>query len=118
MTAHMLTPYPGTTLYEQLDAQGRIIDRDWSRYNTSHVVFQPKQMSPEQLREGYLRAYRAFYSFKSILKRLPDDPRRRAPYLLFNLCYRKFGSLTARLARFGLMRSVGALLRRLSYGIG
>ncbi len=118
MTAHILTPYPGTTLYEQLDAQGRIIDRDWSRYNTSHVVFQPKQMSPEQLREGYLRAYREFYSFKSILKRLPDDPRRRAPYLLFNLCYRKFGSLTARLARFGLMRSVGALLRRLSYGIG
>ena len=118
MTAHILTPYPGTTLYQQLNARGRIIDRDWNHYNTSHVVFQPKRMTPEHLRQGYLRAYRKFYSLKSIFRRLPDDARRRNSYLVFNLFYRRYGALTARLARFGLMRSVGALLRRLSYGIG
>ncbi len=46
-------------------------------------------MTPRELEEGYLGAYRRFYSWASILKRLPADPRRRNPYLLFNLGYRK-----------------------------
>ena len=45
----ILTPYPGTPLYTRMEAENRIIDRDWSKYDCSHVVFKPKLISPEAL---------------------------------------------------------------------
>lgn len=54
MTAHILTPYPGTVLHKQLVNEDRIIDHDPTKYNTSNVVFQPKLMTPTELKEGYL----------------------------------------------------------------
>ena len=48
-TFTVLTPYPGTTLYQRLDAAGRIFDRDWSHYDTSRAVFWPARMSPAEL---------------------------------------------------------------------
>jgi radical SAM superfamily enzyme YgiQ (UPF0313 family) len=117
MTAHVLTPYPGTMLYEQLQAAGRIVDRDPTHYNTSHVVFEPKGMTRQELREGYLWIYRQFYSWRNIWRRLPEAPSQRKSYLLFNLGYRKFGKLTARLGRWGSMQAIGRLARRLAYGI-
>jgi tRNA A37 methylthiotransferase MiaB len=45
-TFNMLTPYPGTRLFQRLDAQRRILTRDWRKFNgRTDVVFQPKQMS-------------------------------------------------------------------------
>lgn len=50
----IMTPYPGTELRRDYEAQGRLLaDEPWSKYDTSHVVFQPKQMTVEQLRRGY-----------------------------------------------------------------
>jgi radical SAM superfamily enzyme YgiQ (UPF0313 family) len=118
MTAHVLTPYPGTELYARFLREGRIEDREPSHYNTANVVFTPKRMSKDELYNGYLGMYRRFYSFRGIYRRLPNDRRNVIPYLLFNLCYRKFGKFTAACARWGLMRAVGRLARRLSYGIG
>lgn len=117
MTGHLLTPYPGTRLYQRLLEEGRIIDFDPPHYNTSHVVFRPKHFSPEELREGYLWIYDQFYSIPSILKRLPETRRRQVPFLLFNLGYRRFGKATSLVARMGLMGWCGRLARRLSYGI-
>ena len=117
MTAHILTPYPGTVLYRRLLEQGRIIDFDYTHYNTSHVVFRPQNMTPEQLLSGYLWMYRRMYSISNILKRLPDTPSQRAPYLLFSFLYRKFGRATSFLARFGLMNRLGRLARRLAYDV-
>lgn len=117
MTAHILTPYPGTKVYEQYVRDGRIIDFEPSHYNTSHVVFIPQNMTQDQLYNGYIRIYKEFYSFKNIIKRMPDDISQWVPYLLFNLVYRKFGKVTSGIAKFGLMNSVGRLARRLSYGI-
>lgn len=57
----ILTPYPKTPLSEKLSAQGRIIDYDWSKYNTMHAVFKPKQMTPERLEEGVAYLWREFY---------------------------------------------------------
>jgi radical SAM superfamily enzyme YgiQ (UPF0313 family) len=57
----ILTPYPNTPLAEKLTAQGRIIDRDWSRYNTTHAVFRPARMTPERLEEGVSFLWREFY---------------------------------------------------------
>src|SRR5439155_8146717 len=52
-TFHILTPYPGTPLFRQLEGEGRILHRDWDRYDTAHVVFRPRHITPEQLTEGY-----------------------------------------------------------------
>ena len=64
-TFHILTPYPGTPLFRRLEAEGRILHRDWSRYDTSHVVFQPKQMTAQQLEDGYRWLYRRTFSLAS-----------------------------------------------------
>ena len=117
MTGHILTPYPGTVLHGRLEAEGRIIDHDYSHYNTAHVVYKPMHISPEELRAGYLWMYREFYSFKNIFLRMPESKRQAVPYLLFNLAYRKFGRMTAIFARFGLLNWVGRVARRLAYHV-
>ncbi|MFO0793628.1 MAG: radical SAM protein [Candidatus Brocadiaceae bacterium] len=66
----ILTPYPGTRLYTQMLQEGRIIDADWSNYNTNNVVFMPKLMKPEKLLEGFHRAFKSSYSYSAIIKRL------------------------------------------------
>ena len=38
-TFHILTPYPGTALYQRMEAEGRLLHRDWDLYDTRHVVF-------------------------------------------------------------------------------
>jgi len=67
-TFHILTPYPGTALYERLAAAGRISSHDWNLYDTRHVVFHPMKMSLDVLEAGYWRAYRDFYRWGSIFR--------------------------------------------------
>ena len=66
----ILTPLPGTELYNEMNKEGRILSQDWSRYNLSDVVFQPKNFTPEELYDGYWKAFQAFFSLKNIAKRL------------------------------------------------
>ena len=117
LTSHILTPYPGTALHGRMEKAGRIIDRDLTRYNTAHVVFAPEGMTADQLYKGYLWMYRRFYSFASILRRMPKQKSQRWPYLLFNLLYRKFGRFTSILSRVIPMRALGRLSTRISYRI-
>lgn len=67
-TFHILTPYPGTQLYKDLYAQGRIITDNWDLYDTRHVVYETMKLSPEELKAGYDRAYKDFYSWSNIFK--------------------------------------------------
>lgn len=67
-TFHILTPYPGTALYQRMAAQGRITIHDWDRYDTRQVVFRPAQMSAAELEQGYRRAYGDFYAWRSIAR--------------------------------------------------
>ncbi|MCZ2147793.1 MAG: B12-binding domain-containing radical SAM protein [Bryobacterales bacterium] len=67
-TFHILTPYPGTALYQRMEQQGRLLHRDWDLYDTRHCVFHPARMTPRQLEEGYWRAYRDFYRWSNILR--------------------------------------------------
>jgi radical SAM superfamily enzyme YgiQ (UPF0313 family) len=117
MTAHILTPYPGTKIYKQLLQENRITDHNLRNYNTSNVVFQPKNMSADELRDGYLNMYRNFYSFRNIFLRKPDNKKLQAPYFIFNFGYRKFGKLTSHLGRLGLMNFIGRFGSKLAYGI-
>ena len=117
MTGHILTPYPGTRLYTRLLRENRIIDFDWSRYNTANVVFRPALMTPKELLQGYLWMYREFYSLPNIIRRLPSHRFNWIPFLLFNLGYRKFGKRISGLTRFGLTHAVMRTARCLSYGV-
>lgn len=67
-TFHILTPYPGTPLYERMLAQKRITTHNWELYDTRHAVYRPMQMSVETLEEGYWHSYREFYRWSSIFK--------------------------------------------------
>jgi radical SAM superfamily enzyme YgiQ (UPF0313 family) len=67
-TFHILTPYPGTRLFKDMEARGRILHREWDRYDTRQVVYKTTGLSAAQLKEGYDYAYRSFYSWSNILK--------------------------------------------------
>ena len=67
-TFHIQTPYPGTRLYAQMRAAGRIMIDDWDFYDTRHVVFRPARLSPQALERGYDWAYREFYRWPSIAR--------------------------------------------------
>jgi radical SAM superfamily enzyme YgiQ (UPF0313 family) len=88
-TFHILTPYPGTPLFVQMQREGRLLHRDWSRYDTAHVVFKPKRMSVEQLQHGYDWIYRRLFSFASIWRRRPTQFGAVAPYLAMSLLYKR-----------------------------
>lgn len=115
MTGHILTPYPGTRLYRRLNAEGRIIDRDLSHYNTAHVVFRPAQMTPGELQRGYRWMYKQFYSWSGIVRRWPVNPDQVLAYLQFALLYRKFGKATCRLGRVFGMRNLARLAKWVAY---
>lgn len=70
---NIFTPLPGTDVYDEMEAAGRIIDRDWSNYDVGHVVFQPTNFTPEQLRQTYWRMYERIYSRGAIAGRLLSD---------------------------------------------
>jgi radical SAM superfamily enzyme YgiQ (UPF0313 family) len=65
---NILTPFPGTPIFNQLEKEGRIITKDWSKYNTENVVFHPKQMSPDELYMKWKEVMKEYYSTMNILK--------------------------------------------------
>ncbi len=67
-TFHILTPYPGTRLFEYMEKQGRILHRNWDQYDTRQVVYKTQGLTEEELKNGYDRAYRDFYSWTNIAK--------------------------------------------------
>ena len=67
-TFHIQTPYPGTRLFDRLQSEGRILTRNWDRYDTRHVVYRPARLTPEALKTGYDWAYREFYRWPSIVR--------------------------------------------------
>lgn len=74
-TFNILTPYPGTPLFQKLEEERRILTYDWTKYNArTDVVFRPKQLSPEELLHGFARANRRFYSLSSVRRRLSRSP--------------------------------------------
>lgn len=85
----ILTPLPGTPLYAQMAAEGRIIDRDWSHYDGGHVVFSPRGTTPERLADGLRQAFRHSYSFLDIFRRLLGVSRRLPTMLAVNLAFRR-----------------------------
>ena len=65
-----LTPFPGTPIFDQLDKEGRITTKDWSKYTMKEVVFKPKNMSAEELLDGVKQMYNEFYSNSYTIHRI------------------------------------------------
>jgi radical SAM superfamily enzyme YgiQ (UPF0313 family) len=92
----VLTPFPGTRIYETLQRENRIIDTDWEKYDMNHVVFRPKKMTPEELQEGFNWAYRRLYGHRSILTRLFPFNRNSLFYGVQNYGFRQAWKKTLR----------------------
>lgn len=69
----ILTPFPGTILFNKFEQEGRIITKDWSKYNLKNVVFKPKKMSEEELFTGTRRLVKEFYSLPNSFRRCLRD---------------------------------------------
>ncbi len=67
-TYHVLTPYPSTKLFEDMEKEGRILTRNWDLYDTRNVVYQTKNLTAEELKNGYDWAYKEFYSWSNVFK--------------------------------------------------
>lgn len=88
----ILTPFPETEFYRQLESQGRILEHDWSLYDVEHCVFRPARMTPEQLEAGTEWAWRKTYRLGGIWNRLA--PFSHSPWLSIplNLGYRGYAN--------------------------
>jgi radical SAM superfamily enzyme YgiQ (UPF0313 family) len=85
----ILTPYPGTLTYYELQRQGRITSYDWSKYDQDSVLYVPRGMSAESIRDGWRYAYKEFYSWRSIARRFPrSGQRNRLMWLVMNAFFR------------------------------
>jgi radical SAM superfamily enzyme YgiQ (UPF0313 family) len=70
----IMAPYPGTDSFLRLEKEGRILSRDWEKYDSLHVVYQPLGMSVEELEEGMRRAWKEVFSTSSIYQRVLKRP--------------------------------------------
>ncbi len=81
----VLTPYPGTKLYEEYEGQGRIVNKDWRVYNQHNAVFEPKNLSAQRLNEIYRRVWKESYTWKRVFKRVFSSPWRKNFYVFILL---------------------------------
>jgi radical SAM superfamily enzyme YgiQ (UPF0313 family) len=111
-TFHVLTPYPGTPLYQRLQRQGRILTKDWDLYDTRHAVFKPDRMDAVELEAGYRQAYTDFYAWKGIFKSAltkQDDVLSMARHLAYSGGWKKADPLWAMLIKTGQLGRVRTL---------
>ena len=120
-TFHILTPYPGTPLFRQFEAEGRLLHRDWEKYDTAHVVFRPKHLTPEELLLGYDWLYRRLFSHDSIWRRRPaaisDLPTYFAGCYLYKRSNRLWRFLIKQQLVHTVWRPLVELTRRRHFGV-
>jgi radical SAM superfamily enzyme YgiQ (UPF0313 family) len=104
-TFHILTPYPGTPLFQQLEEEGRLLHRNWALYDTTNVVFRPKHMAPEELLTGYQWLYRRLFSHASIWARRPAAPSEWPAYMTGAYLYKHTNWLWPLLIRHRLVHA-------------
>lgn len=107
---NILTPLPGTALFDRYNNAGRIFDKDWSKYDGKHVVFQPSRMTPEQLQEGFHWANHQFYSLPNIWYRLSGTKQRLVARWEMN---REFRKLVKRSCPKGTLSPLATVLKNL-----
>jgi radical SAM superfamily enzyme YgiQ (UPF0313 family) len=84
------TPFPGTNAWTRLSAQGRILTKDWSRYDGRHAVFEPAGMTADELQKGLYDAWNETYSLNSIFMRVAGSATMPLMNLAVNLGFRYY----------------------------
>lgn len=84
----ILTPYPGTAIFDEFKKAGRLLTEDWDKYNGASVVYQPRRMSQAELRQAQMAAFCDFYSLRSAFARLKLLPFKRNSWLANLAIYR------------------------------
>jgi len=114
-TFHVATPYPGTPYYAEIEAAGRLLHRDWVRYDTRQAVFRPARMTPTQLEAGYWKAYRDFYSWRNIVRSagVHESPADRLRQLAYTGGWKKLEPVWDRLIRNRALRRMRPVLEEL-----
>ncbi len=114
-TYHILTPYPGTRLFESMNNQGRIITNDWDIYDTRHVVYKTKNISASELEAGYNWAYKEFYKWNNVLDASfsHDSIKHQLKHLFYTGGWKKFESLWNILINIGGLKKALPLLELL-----
>jgi radical SAM superfamily enzyme YgiQ (UPF0313 family) len=93
---YILIPTPGSTLYQNIKSENRLLTEDLREYDGSHCVYEPENLSPEKVDELYWWIYRKVFSWKSIIARVILNPAvLRSPFLhlfalVINIHYRKY----------------------------
>lgn len=91
-TYHILTPYPGTNLFKDMEKQGRILTRNWDLYDTRNVVYQTTNLTANELTLGYKWAYKEFYRWSNILDSSlqHDSYKHKLKHLFYTGGWKKF----------------------------
>ncbi|MGQ9647931.1 MAG: radical SAM protein [Thermodesulfobacteriota bacterium] len=106
----ILTPLPGTPLFQRMESQGRLLHKDWAKYNGATVVFKPRLMTEETLQRGFDWLCKEAYSWKSIVKRVFHPQQRFFTRLVSNLAYRNIAQRTPE----GGLPSLSNILQKLN----
>jgi radical SAM superfamily enzyme YgiQ (UPF0313 family) len=118
-TFHILTPYPGTTLYDKMASQGRLLHNNWDLYDTRHAVFKPAGMTAEALEAGYWKAYEDFYSWRSIFRSASahQGVAERVRHVAYAGGWKKFESLWNWIVKAKQVTRMLPLLERILKGV-
>jgi radical SAM superfamily enzyme YgiQ (UPF0313 family) len=113
-TFHILTPYPATPLFRQMEVERRLLHLDWSLYDTAHAVFRPRHMTPEELEQGYAWIYHRLFSHRSIWRRRPADWSAVPLYLSMSYLYKRSNRFWHVLIKHDLVHTVWSPLVELT----
>ncbi len=104
----ILTPLPGTALFQRMDSEGRLLHKNWGQYNGATVVFKPRLMTEETLQRGFHWACKEGYSWGSIFKRVFHPQQRFFTRVVSNIAYRSIAQRTPE----GYLPSLSQILQR------
>jgi len=90
----ILTPLPGTPVFQRMESEDRLLHKDWTKYNGATVVYRPKLMTEETLQRGFNWACKEAYSWGSIFKRVFHPQQRFFTRVLSNMAYRNIAQRT------------------------
>ncbi len=106
----LLTPLPGTALFQRMESEGRLLHKDWAQYNGATVVFKPRLMTEETLQRGFNWACKEGYSWGSIFKRVFHPQQRFFTRVLSNIAYRSI----AQKAPEGYLPNLSRILQKMN----
>jgi hypothetical protein len=109
-TFFLLTPLPGTALFQRMESEGRLLHKDWGQYNGGTVVFKPRLMTEETLQRGFHWVWKEGYSWGSIFKRVFHPQQRFVTRVLSNIAYRSIAQKTPE----GYLPGLSRILQRMN----